>query len=49
MRKVVEGLNPVGAEALVLADASCVRTLLASDFPSSTPHWSKELIPHMNP
>ena len=25
------------------------RTLLASTLPSSTPHWSKELMPHTKP
>ena len=49
---VVEWLKPSEGPTL----RSCVRhmfisarTLLASTLPSSTPHWSKELMPQMKP
>lgn len=48
----MEGLKAsVGAILRDLVRQLCmaVRTLVASTLPSSTPHWSKLLMPHMKP
>ena len=50
--RVVEGLKAsmgVISRACVRQACTACRTLLASTLPSSTPHWSKLLMPQMKP
>ena len=51
-KRVVEGLKAsmgVMLRAWVRQACTACLTLLASTLPSSTPHWSKLLMPHRNP
>jgi hypothetical protein len=51
-RRVVDALKPSeGSTLRLLVRQACTsaRTLLASTLPSSTPHWSNELMPQMKP